>query len=95
MHVIAWSRIRDFYIRHPSAETALRAWFKMMRSGIFETHADLKQAFGAVDKVGEYHVFNIGGNKYRLIAYVRFDWHRCYIKHVLTHVEYDKGAWKQ
>ena len=95
MHIITWSRIKAFYVRHPGAEAPLRAWFKVISAGHFGTHAELKRAFGSVDKVAEWQVFDIGGNKYRLIAYIRFDWHRCYIKHMLTHAEYDKGAWKR
>jgi mRNA interferase HigB len=47
-----------------------------------------------VDKVGELVVFNIGGNKYRLIAYIRFEKQIVYVKAVLTHRDYEKGAWK-
>ncbi len=46
-----------------------------MEKGNFKSFAALKQALGSIDKVGDLYVFNIGGNKYRLIAYVRFDWH--------------------
>ena len=48
----------------------------------------------SVDKVSDRYVFNIGGNKYRLIAWLHFDTKRCYVKAVLTHSEYDKGKWK-
>ena len=66
-----------------------------METGQFKSFAEVKRAFGAVDKVAEWHVFGIGGNKYRLIAYLRYDWQRCFIRHVLTHAEYDKGRWQQ
>jgi mRNA interferase HigB len=45
--------------------------------------------------VGEFVVFNIGGNKYRLIAAVHFNRRKVYVRHVLTHAEYDKGKWKE
>ena len=54
----------------------------------------LKAAFNTIDKVGELTVFDIGGNKYRLITYIRFEKKILYIKAVLTHQDYDKGAWK-
>ena len=54
----------------------------------------MKAAFNAIDKVGELTVFDLGGNKYRLIAYVRFEKQIVYIKAVLHHRDYDKGAWK-
>lgn len=65
-----------------------------MERNCFTNWAELKQAFNTIDKVGELTVFDIGGNKYRLIAYVRFEKQIAYIKAVLTHRDYDKGAWK-
>jgi mRNA interferase HigB len=47
-----------------------------------------------VDKVGGRYVFNIGGNKFRLIAGIQFATQRLFVKTVLTHREYDKGDWK-
>ncbi len=60
----------------------------------FTNWAELKAIFNTVDKVGELAVFDIGGNKYLLVAYVRFEKPIVYIKAVLTHRDYDKGAWK-
>jgi len=47
-----------------------------------------------VDKVESSYVFDIGGNKLRLIANIHFNRQKIYIRHVLTHKEYDKGDWK-
>lgn len=66
----------------------------MIEKNQFANWAELKAAFNTVDKVGELAVFDIGGNKYRLIAYIRFEKQIVYIKAVLTHGDYDKGAWK-
>ena len=54
----------------------------------------LGAAFPSADKVGDFVVFNIGGNKYRLIAAIHFNRGRIYVRHVLTHQDYDRGAWK-
>ncbi|MBX7256508.1 MAG: type II toxin-antitoxin system HigB family toxin [Candidatus Hydrogenedentes bacterium] len=51
--------------------------------------------FPSADIVDHWIVFNIGGNKYRLIASIHFNRYRVYVRHVLTHKEYDRGAWKQ
>ncbi|QDV39660.1 type II toxin-antitoxin system HigB family toxin [Tautonia plasticadhaerens] len=48
----------------------------------------------SADQVGRCGVFNIGGNKYRLITRILFQWGRLYVLHVLTHEQYDRGAWK-
>lgn len=51
---------------------------------------DLKRTFSSVDKVGDFHVFDIGGNKWRVIALLNFDKQLCFVRHVLTHKEYDQ-----
>ena len=50
--------------------------------------------FDQADQVGKFTIFNIGGNKYRLIAYIVYSAKRIYIRHILTHSGYDKGRWK-
>jgi len=66
-----------------------------MEKNDFVSFADLRDTFPMADKVGNLIVFNIGGNKYRLIASIHFNRNKVYIRHVLTHSEYDKGAWKK
>jgi mRNA interferase HigB len=55
----------------------------------------MKSVFPATDLVGRHHVFDIGGNKIRLIAGVSYSTQQVFIKHVLTHIEYDKDKWKE
>ena len=95
MRVITNRRLLEFAARHADASEPLQAWRKVMEAGNYENFAGLRQAFRGVDKVGALHVFNIAGNKYRLVAYLHFGRQICYIKHVLTHVEYDKEGWKK
>lgn len=66
-----------------------------MDKGIFSNFAELKEAFGSVDKVGKYYVFDIGGNKYRLVAAVHFNHAKVYVRAVMTHGEYDENDWKE
>ena len=66
----------------------------MIEANRFDQWAALKKVFNAADKVGDLVVFNIGGNKYRLVAYVQFERQIVYVKAVMTHAEYDKGDWK-
>ena len=94
MKIISNSALRVFARLHPQADEPLQGWRRVIEKNRFGHWAELKATFNAVDKVGELTVFDIGGNKYRLIAYIRFEKQIVYIKAVLTHQDYDKGAWK-
>ena len=94
MKIISNSALRAFAARHAQADDALQGWRRVIEKNRFGNWAELRAAFNTVDKVGELAVFDIGGNKYRLIAYIRFERQIVCIKAVLTHREYDKGAWK-
>lgn len=92
MRVISNKALIRFASTHADADAPLQAWRKMLESGDFRNHADLKRAFNAIDKVGDFHVFDIGGNKYRVIASIHFDRQMLFVRHVFTHKEYDR--WK-
>ncbi len=94
MKIISNSALRAFAASHQQAEQQLQGWRRVIEKNRFNNWAELKAVFNTVDKVGELAVFDIGGNKYRFIAYLRFEKQIAYIKAVLTHGEYDKGAWK-
>jgi mRNA interferase HigB len=94
MKIVSNSALRAFATDHPQAQAPLQGWRRVIEKNRFANWAELKAAFNAVDKVGELAVFDIGGNKYRLIAYIRFEKQIVYIKAVLTHRDDDKGAWK-
>ena len=94
MKIISNSALRAFAAQHPQAQGPLQGWRRVIEKNRFDTWAALKAAFNTVDKVGDLVVFNVGGNKYRLIAHIRFEKQIVYIKAVLTHTEYDRGAWK-
>jgi mRNA interferase HigB len=92
--IISNSALRAFAAQHPQAQVPLQGWRRVIEKNRFDTWAALKAAFNTVDKVGDLVVFNVGGNKYRLIAHIRFEKQIVYIKAVLTHTEYDRGGWK-
>ena len=94
MHVISRKALQQFWQQHPDSEMALARWFKLVEQSHFANFAELRAVFPTADLVGQWIVFNIGGNKIRLIASVHFNRNRLYIRHVLTHAEYDKGNWK-
>jgi mRNA interferase HigB len=91
MQVIAKRTLIEFWEQHPQAETPLRTWFAIADKADWKTPADIKAAFGSADFVGDNRViFNIGGNKFRLIVHVAYAYGRVLIKFVGTHEDYDR-----
>ena len=80
MHVITHTRIIEAMQKWPQAETALDGWYRTIKANDPKDFAEMKQLFPAVDKVGKFHVFDIGGNKIRLIAVVMYQAKRVYIR---------------
>lgn len=94
MKLISNKMLREFAARHPNAEQPLQDFRHLIERGTYGSFAQLKATFASVDKVGERFVFNIGGNKYRLIAAITFQAKLVWVKAVLTHEQYDQGDWK-
>lgn len=94
MHVITQKRIWDAKLEHPESENALDGWYRVIKRNHFASFAELKKTFNSVDKVGDVFIFNIGGNKLRLIASIHFNCQRLYVRYILKHSQYDKNTWK-
>jgi mRNA interferase HigB len=94
VHVVSHVRIVAAQGRFPECAGALDYWYRAMKRGRFATFAELRTTFGSVDKVGQVFVFNVGGNKLRLVAAVHFNVGKVFVRHVLSHAEYDRGTWK-
>ena len=94
MHVISKKKLKEFWEEHPDSQGPLEAWFKIIRWTRYETFNALKATFPKADTVGEKIVFDIGGNKYRLITVIHFNRLKVYVRAVLTHAAYDRGTWK-
>jgi mRNA interferase HigB len=92
MQIIARRTLKQFWERHPRAEGPLKAWFGIAYRAVWATPNDIKDMFGTtVDFVGDSRViFDIGGNKYRLIVRVAYLHKRVMIKFVGTHEEYNQ-----
>jgi mRNA interferase HigB len=76
-------------------KSALAHWYVVMKKGSFSNIAEIRAVFPTADRVGKLTVFNIGGNRVRLIAAIHYNRKRVYIRAVLTHAEYDEGRWKE
>jgi mRNA interferase HigB len=95
MHVISRKALQLFWENYPESKNPLSRWFKIMKRNDFASFNELRATFPSADRVGDYIVFNISGNKYRLIASIHFNRNKVYIRHVLAHSEYDRGVWKK
>ena len=95
MHIITQKRINVAKAVFPESATALDHWYKTMRVGHFRDFSELRLGFGSVDKVGKLWVFDIGGNKLRLIAAIHFNTGKVFIRHIVSHADYDKNHWKR
>lgn len=94
MHIISRKKLREFASRYPDAAEALDRWYNVARRANWRTFADVRATFGSADHVGHFVIFNIGGNKYRLVVRIYYEDAVILIRHVLTHKEYDGGGWK-
>ena len=92
MRIISNKALNDFAVLYPQAITPLQEWRGKIQCASVKSYAELKNIFNSVDKVGNYFVFNIAGNHYRLITAIHFNTQTLYIRSIMTHKEYDK--WK-
>jgi len=99
MRIISIRTLREFWQRHADAQTPLKDWFKTTETAEWQTFMDVRQTFGTadtakVDSGNTVTIFDIGGNKYRLIAAIHYNARVVYALMVLTHKEYDTNKWK-
>lgn len=95
MHVIAKPALIEFWTKHPDAKGPLEAWYRTMESEVLADFNELRATFASADYVDGLTVFNIGGNKCRLISAIHYNRRKVFIRAVLTHEEYDRGNWKR
>jgi len=100
MNVVKLKTLRAFWENHADAERPLLDWFRFCRAARWQSIRDVRRAYPHADAVTVKSgrtatVFNIGGNKYRLVALIDYRFQRMLVTHVMTHMEYDAGRWKQ
>lgn len=97
MRVISLKKLRSFWQdpRNANAEVPLRAWYRVVRHADWKNFADVKATYNATDQTGNKVIFDVGGNKFRLIAVIDYERHKLFVRHVLTHKEYETGNWKK
>ena len=94
MHIITRKRLNEFAGAHPTAASGLAHWYRALKKQNPENFTELRRIFPHADQVDGLTVFNIGGNKARLVAALHYNRRKVYIRAVLTHAEYDAGKWR-
>ncbi|CAL1520044.1 type II toxin-antitoxin system HigB family toxin [Chitinophaga sp. MM2321] len=91
MVIIAKASINEFSLKHPAAVEPLLYWYYTSKLADWSKFQDVKESFNTVDYIGhDLYVFDIGGNKFRLIARIIFSVRTVFIRFIGTHSEYDK-----
>ena len=94
MHVISYRRLREYGKTHSDCQEALDNWYKVAQKADWSNLVEVQSVFPSAEAVGNFTVFNIKGNKYRLIVSIDYERQLIYIKYIFTHAEYDKENWK-
>ena len=91
MRVISLTTLKNYWLKEPAAEAELRAWYAEAKNAAWKTPAEIKAKYkdASILKAGRV-VFNICGNKYRLIVRINYQYAIIYIRFAGTHKEYDK-----
>ena len=94
MHIITKRRLKEFAEAHSDASTGLATWIKAAESQRWHSIVDVHAVYPSADAVGNLTVFNIGGNKYRLVTFIDYTYGKVFIRSIMTHADYDKEKWK-
>ncbi|MEM9117152.1 MAG: type II toxin-antitoxin system HigB family toxin [Cyanobacteria bacterium P01_D01_bin.6] len=94
MHVISIRKLRDDAASHVDSTQAIAAWYTVARKARWKNLEEVKAIYRDAEAVGNFTVFNIKGNKYRLIVGIDYESQTIFYKYFLTHAEYDKDKWK-
>jgi mRNA interferase HigB len=95
LRVISRKRLLEAAAWYSDASGPLDAWYRIAKKAAWKNLAEVRKTFSTADSVGAFTVFNIKGNTYRLITWIKYETQKVFIKHVLTHADYDKENWKE
>jgi len=94
MNVVSHKAIRTFCEKHRDAASPLDHWYRVAKRATWANFVEVRRTFNAADFFAPYVIFDVGGNKYRLIAEINFGCGVLFIRGIMTHQDYMKGAWK-
>ena len=94
MRVISKKKVSDFIEGNVESKASLENWYRIVSKSDFGNFSDLRLTFPSADQVSDLTVFNISGNKYRLIAAIHYNRQILYVRDILSHAEYNKDKWR-
>ena len=94
MRITSEKRLKDYWENDSNFEQSGRLWITRMRACSARNLIELRTIFGTADSVGNFTVFNLRGNTYRLVVLIDYDSQRVFVRHIMTHSEYDTDKWK-
>ena len=95
MHVITRRKLLEAAEKHGDLGDPLDVWYRVAKKAEWTNLMEVRQVFPTAEAVGEFTVFNIKGNTYRLVTEINYQTRRIFLRHVLTHAEYSRGGWKR
>lgn len=94
MRLIAINKLREAASKYPTVANQIEDFYEIIKKAQWNNLEEVKQTFATAEAVANFTVFNIKGNKYRLILDINYQKQLIFFKYFLTHAEYDKGRWK-
>ena len=94
MRIISPKKIREFWEKYPESESVMRDWINRVYDADWDNFSDVRKTFNHADIYRCCVIFDVGGNKYRIIAKIQYEYKKVFIRFVLTHFEYDQKKWQ-
>jgi mRNA interferase HigB len=95
MRVISKKAWRDVVAADPTLEGPISEWYKVASNAEWKSLVDVRKTYSHADFVDPFTVFNIKGGNYRLVVKIEYRWQLIFVKHLLTHAEYERNRWKK
>jgi mRNA interferase HigB len=95
MRIVSRKALRDATARHSEWGASLNAWYKITENANWDNFAEVRASWRNSDVVGPFVIFDISHNKCRLIATIKYKWKMVYIRHILSHADYDQKDWQE
>jgi len=95
MRIVSRKAIREAAVEHSDWAASLNAWYKIARNADWKNFSEVRNSWRNSDVAGRFVVFDISHNRCRLITTIKYRWRMIYIRHILSHAEYERRDWEE